>query len=166
VLDSITQLSSGAVRFRFTLDARLQVNLAGPGEGVVSANVPGNLQAGVLIPPGTSVTLTATPAEGSAFEGWSGDTTATGTTLALTMDRSFTLLATFKGVATFTAESAAQDLLGVPSLSSIQRTQLDQMGNHNGTYDLGDLLAHLKRTGQDTSPAGLERLLAAPPGGH
>lgn len=165
-LDSITQLESGAIRFRFTLDARLQANLAGSGGGAISATVPGNLSAGVLVPPGTSVTLTATPAEGSAFEGWSGDTTATELTLALTMDRSYSVIATFKGVATFTADAAAQDLLGVASLSTAQRTQLDETGNHNGTYDLGDLLAFLKRTGQDASPAVLQRLLAVPAKGR
>jgi M6 family metalloprotease-like protein len=164
VLDSITQQPSGAIRFRFTLDARLQVTLLGDGEGVVSSTVQGNLAGGILVPPGSSVTLTAMPADGSTFGGWSGDTTAAEATLTLGMDRSYVLVATFHGVATFTVEAAAEELLGVPSLTASQTAFLDGAGNHNGSYDLGDFLAYLDRTGQAAQRVLLERSSPSPRG--
>ncbi|HEV8399308.1 MAG TPA: choice-of-anchor D domain-containing protein [Gemmatimonadales bacterium] len=58
----------------------------------------------------------------------------------------------------FTATDAARDLLGVPTLTAAHRAYLDGLGNHDGTYDLGDLLAYLDRHHIKLSPA----LLAGP----
>src|SRR5205807_3266126 len=44
---------------------------------------------------GTMVTLTATPATGSTFTGWSGCDTASGTTCAVTMSAARSVTATF-----------------------------------------------------------------------
>jgi hypothetical protein len=52
----------------------------------------------------------------------------------------------------FTATDAARDLLGVPALSPARRRYLDLLGNHNGSYDLGDLLAFLDRHHINLSP--------------
>lgn len=44
---------------------------------------------------GTELTLTATPAEGYRFTGWSGDTTATAATLSIVMKKNLSVKATF-----------------------------------------------------------------------
>jgi len=58
----------------------------------------------------------------------------------------------------FTATDAARDLLGVPTLTAAHRAYLDGTGNHDGTYNLGDLLAFLDRHHIKLSPA----LMAGP----
>jgi len=47
--------------------------------------------------------------------------------------------------------AAAKDLLGGVSLAASQRAYLDSIGNLDGRYDLGDLLALLRRTRQHLS---------------
>jgi hypothetical protein len=49
-------------------------------------------------------------------------------------------------------------------LSAADRTTLDQLGNRDGAYNLGDLLALLDRTGQRLGSDVLARLLALQPG--
>ncbi|HKR54878.1 MAG TPA: choice-of-anchor D domain-containing protein, partial [Gemmatimonadales bacterium] len=53
----------------------------------------------------------------------------------------------------FTATDAARDLLGVATLTAAHRAYLDGTGNHNGAYDLGDLLAFFDRHHIKLSPA-------------
>jgi hypothetical protein len=53
----------------------------------------------------------------------------------------------------FSAADATRDLLGVPTLSPARRSYLDLLGNHDGSYDLGDLLAFLDRHHLAVSPA-------------
>jgi len=160
-IDSISVLGNGAVKFRFRMEYGVQVTRYGTGTGTIVASVPGNPLLGVGAPEGSTVTLTARPALGHAFAGWTGDTTSSDTVLVLTLDRNRSLLAQFTYTAPFTATAAASDLLGVPSLSVAQRTVLDEAGNHNGTYDLGDFLAWVDATAQGVSPALMARLLAA-----
>lgn len=61
------------------------------GKGTVAEN-----PAGTSFAAGTTITLTATPAAGSLWTGWSGDVTSTSRTITVTMDRSLTLQANFK----------------------------------------------------------------------
>jgi hypothetical protein len=56
----------------------------------------------------------------------------------------------------FTAADATRDLLGVPTLSPARRSYLDMMGNHDGSYDLGDMLAFLDRHHIAVNPALLQ----------
>jgi len=56
---------------------------------------------------------------------------------------------------------AVDQLLGVQRLSNEQRRYLDQEGNGDGSYNLGDLLALLDRTGASVSAEVMARLLAA-----
>jgi hypothetical protein len=91
---------------------RLSVELDGSGSGTViggGINCPGTCSAGET--PQSSVTLTATPAAGSTFTGWSGACTGTGTrTVALPYDQN--VIATF--------ESAwAAGAGGTPSASGV-----------------------------------------------
>jgi len=160
-IDSITVLGNKAVQFRFRMEYGVQVTRFGTGSGTIVSSVPGNPLVGVGAPEGSTVTLTARAAAGHRFTGWTGDTTSSDTVLVLTMNRNRALLAQFTFTAPFTLTAAADDLLGVPSLSVAQRTVLDESGNHNGTYDLGDFLAWTHATAQGVSPALMARLLAA-----
>jgi subtilisin len=60
------------------------------------------------------------------------------------------------------APLAAGALFGAQGLSELQGRMLDLLGNANGRYDVGDLLAHLDRTGFALSPAMLSRVMALP----
>ena len=62
---------------------------------------------------------------------------------------------------TVAPQDAADELLGNPKLSFAQRDFLDQLGNRNGGYDVGDYLALLNRSGITPSPELLSRLNAA-----
>jgi len=60
-----------------------------------------------------------------------------------------------------TLADAVDQLLGAQRLSNEQRRYLDQEGNADGAYNLGDLLALLDRTGASLSAEAMTRLLAA-----
>src|SRR5207245_1810703 len=90
---SVTATFNGSVQ-RFTLT----VNSAGTVSGTVTSNdglisCPGACS--VSYPSGTMVTLTATPARGSTFGGWSGSCTGTSTTCTVTMSGARSVTATF-----------------------------------------------------------------------
>jgi hypothetical protein len=78
----------------------LSVSTAGSGSGSVSSN-PAGIDCGSTCAHaydyGTSVTLTATPAAGSVFAGWSGDCAGTDP-CPLTMDAAKTVTATFASI--------------------------------------------------------------------
>jgi len=80
----------------------LTVGLAGTGSGTVTSS-PGAINCGVVCSDvygdGTVVTLTATPASGSTFNGWSGSCAGTGSCV-VTMDESRGVTATFEKEAT------------------------------------------------------------------
>ncbi|MCJ8164146.1 InlB B-repeat-containing protein [Pontibacter sp. E15-1] len=80
-------LSAG---FEATAPANVALTLTTSGNGSVARSP--ELSS---YPAGSQVTLTATPAQGYAFSGWSGDTTATANPLTLTMDADKALTATF-----------------------------------------------------------------------
>ena len=147
--------------FRYRVENVLQVTKFGTGTGTVTASEPGNTSNGVGVTPGTVVTLTATPTAGHRFAGWTGDTVTTDSILVFTVNRNWNLTAQFTFTAPFSTVAAANDLLGVPSLSVAQRNLLDQDGNANGTYDLGDFLAWVTVSGQGVPPELMARLLAA-----
>ncbi len=75
-----------------------------------------------------------------------------------------------------TPEEAAAALFGEGRLSESQLDALDRLGNRNGRYDIGDLVAWRERCRQGTAdcggspaspgPAGAAALLAAVPGGR
>ena len=60
------------------------------------------------------------------------------------------------------ASLAAGSLFGAQGLTELQGRMLDLLGNNNGSYDVGDLLAHLDRTGFMLSPAMLSKVMALP----
>ena len=86
-------------------DIALTVTKAGSGSGTVGS-IPTGINCGsscsAIYQAGTAVTLTATPASGSTFTGWSGACTGTATTCVVTMNASVLVTATFDPVSTTT----------------------------------------------------------------
>src|SRR5215210_4009203 len=92
-----------AVTATFQAAFTLSVNKAGTGSGTVTSSPAGincGIDCGEAYATGTVVTLTATPATGSTFTGWSGDCSGTGTCV-VTMTAARSVTATF-AVQTFT----------------------------------------------------------------
>ncbi|HEX5005173.1 MAG TPA: M6 family metalloprotease domain-containing protein, partial [Gemmatimonadales bacterium] len=160
-IDSIRIGPSNEVLFRYRVEYLVQVTKFGTGTGTIQSSTPGNPSDGISVTPGTVVTLTALPSAGHHFAGWTGDTTTTNPELVVTADRNWVLTAQFTFVAPFTTAAAANDLLGIPTLSAAQRGILDADGNNNGTYDLGDFLAWVTLSGQGVPPEVMARLIAA-----
>ena len=79
---TLTLNSATTVSAEFAVDNSLVVTRTGAGTGTVTST-PAGIDCGAdcteLFPAGTVVTLTATPASGSTFTGWSGGCTGTGT---------------------------------------------------------------------------------------
>lgn len=144
----------------FSASHRLKVIV--PAGAAVTASAPGDFAAGAFLAEGTAVTLTAHPAPGFTFVGWQTDTVATGTTLTLGMARPYDVTAVYLAEMQIPVQDATDDLLGVPKLSVAQRDYLDQLGNRNGGYDVGDYLALLDRSGVVPSAALLARVAARP----
>jgi M6 family metalloprotease-like protein len=144
----------------FTLEHRLQ--LFASGGGIVTSNVSGDLGLGVFLAEGTQVSLNAVIPTGAIFTGWRGDTVATAPLLQLTMRKGYDVEARFVTEVNVVAADAVSDLLGSARLSDNQRTYLDELGNRNGIYDVGDLLAMYRRMGQAVPPALLRGAVKEP----
>jgi hypothetical protein len=104
--DTISRGLSGSASGTSTT-ATLTVTRAGSGTGTVTS-APAGITCGATcsasFPAGTSVTLTAAPAAGSSFAGWSGACSGTGTcTVALSASAGVT--------ATFTAASTSGEII-------------------------------------------------------
>ncbi|MES2306234.1 MAG: M6 family metalloprotease domain-containing protein [Gemmatimonadota bacterium] len=139
----------------FALAHRVRLLLTGP--GTLSVSLPGDPAAGIFADVGTVVRVTATVPVGVEFLGWRGDTTTAAPVLDLPMNHPFDLVADFVSIASVDASAAARALLGGTPLDPAASRYLDATGNRNGTFDVGDYLAWLRRTGQRV-PAALLRL--------
>ena len=100
---------------------------------------------------GTVITLTATPATGYSFTGWSGDLTGTTNPATITMDADKTVTATFTlsttvrgdigGNGTVGMDDAlllAQSIVGIATLTTAQRLAADVNGD--GSITMADTL--------------------------
>lgn len=109
----------------------------------------------------TEVTLTATPQFGSTFGGWMADGCS-----SAHLTCTFTLAAAKTVSVNFISPHSAHDLglalIGGATLSPNDRAGLDRLGNQNGVFDLGDLLAYLDRTGQKLTAAEAAAVMAVP----
>lgn len=86
--------------------------VVGPG-GAVSSDPPVDLVAGTFLAPGTPVKLAATVTQaGIRFEGWAGDTTASGDTLRLTMGRPYRVSALFAAPLAIVGGGPPQAVMG------------------------------------------------------
>jgi M6 family metalloprotease-like protein len=143
----------------FTTEHRLLVTATAG--GTVSADPAANLSQGVFFSQGSPVRLSAAPAPGFLFAGWRGDTVATTPVLELTLGKGYDLEARFVPIVTVTLQDALGAILGGTTLSIDQRSFLDELGNRNGVYDVGDLLALYLRQGL-AAPAALRASSGAP----
>ena len=100
---------------------------------------------GIFLAQGTPVTLTAQAESGAAFAGWTGDTTSPGATLVLNMAHPYSVTANVAGP--YTLASLVAALVGNGILTTVDLNYLDQSGNKNGQFDVGDFLAWVKTNG-------------------
>jgi hypothetical protein len=105
----------------------------------------------VSVEQNTGLTLTADPQFGSTFGGWEGACSGTQLTCTITPSQATTVTARF--LSPHAAHDVAMALLGATTLPADERAQLDRFGNNDGTFNLGDLLALLDRTGEKLTPA-------------
>jgi pectate lyase/pectin methylesterase-like acyl-CoA thioesterase len=85
---ALSRLVTSAVAFAARPEFRL--SLSTTGSGTIQSDPPGD-----KFPAGSRVTLTATPAPGWRFEGWSGDLTGTDNPAIITIDRDKSITANF-----------------------------------------------------------------------
>jgi M6 family metalloprotease-like protein len=100
------------------------------GSGSVSALSGVDVEGGVLLAAGASVTLVGEPEPGLVLDRWSGDTTAVGDTLTLHMDHPFDVSATFVPLLAFVDSSLAPGTMGASYSSQVRVTG----GAGSGTY--------------------------------
>jgi M6 family metalloprotease-like protein len=147
-----------------SFEVRHELQARAVGGGSLTATPSGDYATGVFLLPGSVVTLApAPPPTGLVFTGWSGDTSTDVDTLVVTVTRPRNIIANFTTTVPVTLANAVNEILASqPGLDATQKTFLDQIGNRNGGYDLGDFLAYLDLTGVTVSPRLMGRLLAAP----
>ncbi len=145
-----TLVASGArpdtLRAQFMVRHRLRAS-ATPG-----GSVGGGSDTGDFLIAGQAVHLRATSNPGAAFLRWTGDTVTTAEQLDLVMTRPWSVTAEFITPVTVSAIAATNALLGGPTLAPTIAVYLDTIGNRNGAYDVGDLLAWLRFTNQSIPP--------------
>lgn len=136
--------------------------ITGPG---ISCTISGSTTSGdcqETYDPAVTVTLTATPSSGSSFSGWQGDCSGTNSTCSFVITSNRSVSARFAAQPpVFTLDCAVRHLIGEACLTTAARTYLDDGGNRDGVYNLGDLLAHLDRNGLRLTPTQLSGLLLA-----
>jgi M6 family metalloprotease-like protein len=149
---TITGAQAGAT-YTATLNRDFKIIASATTGGSISSTPTVNL-AGEFIAEGNGLQLTATPNSGVTFAGWSGDTSSTNPVITLPMGRPYTVTANF-----LTTADVVTQLLGPGSpLSPAQWQALDQNGNNNGVFDVGDFLAWVKATGAPLSADVMARL--------
>src|SRR6266513_1259739 len=126
-----------------TLARSQQVHYSTTSGGTISGSVPSD----TFVTEGAPVTLTATDTSAlRTFQGWAGDTVTKNVSITLPMGRPYSVRAVF--LETFsTAQVVAQLLNGSSTLTAAQLGDLDQLGNNNNGFDLGDFLAWVRATG-------------------
>lgn len=140
-----------------TFDGTHRVRVTIAGAGSVGSDAPGVVATGAFLEAGSTVRLSATPGEGATFVGWRGDTSAAAPELHLAVGHPWDVTAIFAPKVTIDAAVATAALLGGPSLPPEARSYLDAVGNRNGAYDVGDLLAWVQLTGQSLPPVLTKR---------
>jgi hypothetical protein len=122
----------------------------GVGEGLACTVTEGVAAASgcrVEVTLGGVVTLTAAADPGFLFAGWGGaPSCSTAPSCAVTVSAETAVTARF--IPQPPAGVAAGNLLGTPRLTPEQVHALDEAGNHNGRFDVGDYLALLDREGE------------------
>jgi len=174
VLTPATQLDQMRMEIRAVFETPtylLSIAPAGSGNGKVAFSParPDCIVAGgvaspncsTLVPRGTPLTLTADPTGGSTFGGWGG--ACSGNQPACTLVMNADAHATGRFNAPRPASELARALLASLTLAPDEQYQLDRFGNADGTFNLGDLLALIARTGERLSPSTLSALMQSQP---
>jgi hypothetical protein len=115
--------------------------------GGTATSSPAGVLTGAYFAPSTAVSVTAHPTGNNIFLGWSGDTTATDSVLALTLTRPYAVTANFS--APLQLSAVLQQLFtGSSTLTAQQINYLDANGNKSGGFsvDVGDFLAWARAT--------------------
>jgi len=114
-------------------------------DGTVTADTAGAPVASAsFLAEATPVTLTATPGS-LPFISWIGDTVTKNLTITLPMGRPYSVRAAF--LAPLNTADVVSQLLNGTGLTAQQQLDLDQLGNNNGVFDVGDFLAWVQATG-------------------
>jgi hypothetical protein len=139
-----------------TLARSHKISYGATSGGTITPSVPSD----TFVAEGTPVTLTANDTSAArTFQGWAGDTVTKNLSITLPMRRPYTVRAVF--LETFkTADVVAQLLTGTSPLTLAQLSDLDQLGNANGGFDLGDFLAWVESTGAPLTAEQRRRLAA------
>jgi M6 family metalloprotease-like protein len=104
-------LGGGAITANVSSDFKLIATAAAG--GTVQADTSGvDLAAGVFIPDGRAVTLTATADAGITFSGWCGDSVSSNAVLTLPMHRPYTVTASFGSLSIASPASRPNGLMG------------------------------------------------------
>lgn len=106
-------------------------------------------------PTGTRVQFSAVAASGFSFLGWGGALAGRDNPLTLDVDQPLTVRATFG----LSFQGLVDPLLTQTVLEPALATALDEFGNSNGAYDVGDLRAYLVRRNPDLAPQEIRELM-------
>jgi CSLREA domain-containing protein/uncharacterized repeat protein (TIGR02543 family) len=104
---TLTMDANKSCTAQFSNQVTLTVQKQGAGSGTVTSNPLGidcGQDCSEVYQVGTQVTLTANPAQGSVFAGWSGDCSGTNPTTTVTMDGNKTCTARFETAVTLTVQ--------------------------------------------------------------
>jgi M6 family metalloprotease-like protein len=105
-----------------TRDFKLIANSGTGGTIQADTGTVPELNAGIFIPEGRAVTLTATPDPGENFGGWSGDTNTTNSVLVLPMGKAYTIFAAFGSLAISSATARPNGVMGAPYNDTLRVT--------------------------------------------
>ena len=102
-----------------SLNASYQLLVTRAGTGSIATSPAAELETGTFFTAGTQVTLVPTAGPDSVFDAWSGDTASTSDTLVLTMQRPYTLAATFVPVLAASGANPPAAGMGAPYTYSL-----------------------------------------------
>jgi M6 family metalloprotease-like protein len=156
--------------FAVTVTRGWQLDVAVTGEGTIRSGAggidcPGTCSR-LFATRGTAVTLTAEPADGRVFQGWTGACTGGGA-CSITMEGARTVGARFEARRVLAQSAVLDRLFSQPTtLTAADLLYLDLLGNGNGRFDIGDVLAWLIDTKVLSVTASLADVLQLPRGGR
>lgn len=157
---TVTMSAARSVSATFTALPTFAVTTTVTGSGTVTST-PAGISCGAdcteSYASGTSVTLTATPASGYAFSGWSGDCSGVGSTCALTVTAARNITATFtRTVSTYQVTWDAVADARVTGYRIYYSTSPLSISNGVHTIDVGNV------TSYEFSPASVGIAVGSP----
>jgi len=145
----VAAMNTAGVTLTANLNRRFKVQYATSGGGTVSAaGTSGPVPTASFILQGDSVTLTAVPAAGASFIGWSGDTLTQNVALKLVMTRPYLVTATFQLAMAVQDSVLGGGIMGVPYQDTVR------LVGGTGTYVFAQLSGTLP-PGLQLTPGGV-----------